>query len=72
MPHVLKAAGLQGFRRTKKALLLLPEPLLEASSYTAGSFLACSLLQRVALGACHLPLQGLNHVLLQLLAYNTP
>ena len=44
---MLKTAGLQEFRHTKKALLLLLEPLLEASSYTTGSFLAYSLLQSV-------------------------
>ena len=47
VPRVLKAAGLQGFRRTKKALVLLLEPVLEASSYTTRSFLAYSLLQSV-------------------------
>ena len=26
----------------------------------------------LAMGACHLPLQGLNHVLLQLLVFNIP
>ena len=26
----------------------------------------------LAIGTCHLPLQGLNHVLLQLLIFNTP
>ena len=25
-----------------------------------------------SIGTCHLPLQGLNHVLLQLLTFNTP
>ena len=26
----------------------------------------------LTMGACHLPLQGLNHVLLQLLTFSTP
>ena len=34
-------------------------------------FISTSLICQLQIGTCHLPLQGLNHVLLQLLTFNT-
>ena len=51
----------------------IPEFLIQqVSGRTQESAFPTSSPYRLQIGTCHLPLQGLNHVLLQLLTFNTP